>query len=118
MTPAVTISPTSPDPNSHYASLLCLHMLRVALPFIKLTKTPAQQPPSDPLSLPSAILAHLCGLLDSEGVETAVQQLAQDIVVEGVVVFFPDASARREYLLNMIGTVLVRERRAYCAVVN
>jgi len=64
---------------------------------------------SDPLSLPSAILAHLCGLLDSEGVETAVQQLAQDIVVEGVVVFFPDASARREYLLNMIGTVLVRE---------
>jgi len=84
-------------------------MLRVALPFIKLTKTPAQQPPSDPLSLPSAILAHLCGLLDSEGVETAVQQLAQDIVVEGVVVFFPDASARREYLLNMIGTVLVRE---------
>ena len=91
----------------HYASQLCLHLLRAALPFIKLAGNP-QQSPSDLLSLPSAILTHLCGLLDSAEVDTTVQRLAQDIVVEGVVVFFPDASTRREYLLSMIGAVLVR----------
>ena len=102
----------SPDSTLHYASLLCLHLLRAALPFIKLAGgTTSQQPPSDLLSLPSAILAHLCGLLDSADVDTTVQRLAQDIVVEGVVVFFPDASTRREYLLNMIGAVLVRWRK-------
>lgn len=101
----------SPDSTLHYASLLCLHLLRAALPFIKLAGgTTSQQPPSDLLSLPSAILAHLCGLLDSADVDTTVQRLAQDIVVEGVVVFFPDASTRRKYLLNMIGAVLVRWR--------
>ena len=108
----------SPDSTLHYASLLCLHLLRAALPFIKLAGgTTSQQPPSDLLSLPSAILAHLCGLLDSADVDTTVQRLAQDIVVEGVVVFFPDASTRREYLLNMIGAVLVRWRKvggAHC----
>ena len=95
----------SPDSTMHYASQLCLHLLRAALPFIKLAGT---TPPSDLLSLPSAILTHLCGLLDSAEVDTTVQRLAQDIVVEGVVVFFPDASTRREYLLSMIGAVLVR----------
>ena len=97
----------------HYASQLCLHLLRAALPFIKLAGN-SQQPPSDILSLPSAILTHLCGLLDSPEVDTTVQRLAQDIVVEGVVVFFPDASTRREYLLSMIGAVLVRRGKGGC----
>ena len=36
-----------------------------------------------------------------------VKRLAQDIVVEGVVLFFPDATARKNYLLSMIDSVLV-----------
>ena len=35
-----------------------------------------------------------------------VKNLAEDIVVKGVVVFFPDATARKEYLLSMIESVL------------
>ena len=39
-------------------------------------------------------------------------------MVEGVVMFFPDASARREGVpAEMIGTMLVRGR-ALCAAVN
>ena len=105
--PLSSLTSPSPDSTMHYASQLCLHLLRAALPFIKLAGN-SQQSPSDLLSLPSAILTHLCGLLDSAEVDTTVQRLAQDIVVEGVVVFFPDANTRREYLLSMIGAVLVR----------
>ena len=38
--------------------------------------------------------------------QSAVQDLVQEIVVKGVVVFFPDATARKEYLLTMIESVL------------
>ena len=110
----------SPDGQTDYASLLALWLLRSALPFIKPDKRPAQKldadgPKSDgdPLTVPSAILSHLCVLLDAEvgegeeqGAGSTVQRLAQEIVVEGVVVFFPDATARKEYLLSMIGSVL------------
>ena len=84
-----------------YASVLCLYLLRAALPFIK----PQRQSSSS--GTPSAILSHLCGLLDGGEVNEDVQRLAQDIVVEGVVVFFPDAKARKDYLLSMINSVLV-----------
>ena len=105
-----------------FCGVLCLYLLRSALPFIKparstkdkkLTPSPSSSSSSDPLAVPSAILAHLSGLLDSsdEGAEASaaplVQRLAQDIVVGGVVVFFPDASARKDYLLNMIGSISV-----------
>ena len=117
----------SPDGQTDYASLLALWLLRSALPFIKPDKRPAQEtvgpaqkhdadgPKSDgdPLTVPSAVLSHLCVLLDAEvgegegqGAGSTVQRLAQEIVVEGVVVFFPDATARKEYLLSMIGSVL------------
>ena len=60
------------------------------------------------MTTPTTVLVHLCGLLDSEDTDPVVRKLAQDIVVEGVVVFFPDAKTRREYLLSMINTILVR----------
>ncbi len=60
--------------------------------------------------MPSEVLSHLCGILDSSEVDAAaVKNVAQDIIVEGVVIFFPDAKARKEYLLSMIGAVLVSE---------
>ncbi|XP_064406559.1 zinc finger ZZ-type and EF-hand domain-containing protein 1-like isoform X2 [Halichondria panicea] len=92
----------NPEPQAEYASILCLHLLKSALPFIK-----PSRPTSNKLtSVPSEVLSHLCGILDSAEIDSAVKSVAQDIIVEGVVIFFPDAKARKEYLLSMIGAVL------------
>lgn len=91
------------------ASFLCLQMLRSALPFIKVQKSSASESQSAQESTsPSAILAHLCGLLDAGDTPPVLMRLAQDIVVDGVLVFFPDAEARKNYLLSMLKSVLVR----------
>lgn len=119
-----------PDGQGDYPALLALWLLRSALPFIKPEKTSTnvkvQQPSAsgptsntssqkldgDPQNISSAILSHLCALLDAEekgagkGEQSVIQRLSQEIVVKGVVVFFPDATARKEYLLSMIGSVL------------
>ena len=126
---AVTIylrSAHSSDGQTNYASLLALWLLRSALPFIKLDKRPAQElatdgPRSDGdhLTVPSAILSQLCALLDAEegqGVGSTRQRLAQEIVVVGVAVFFPDATMRKEYLLSMIGSVLSEKQPRSCWV--
>lgn len=106
-------STCSPDGQADYAALLTLWLLRSALPFIKPDKkavtTSSQKSDGDPLKVSSAVLSHLCALLDADeeaGDQSVVQRLAEDIVVKGVVVFFPDATARKEYLLSMIESVL------------
>ena len=88
-------------------------MLRSALPFIQPSRPSQPKGPLQPLAVPSAILAHLSGLLDSKNTAAPLRRLAQDIVVEGVVVFFPDATARRDYLLSMIDCVLVSALPTY-----
>ncbi len=95
----LTASIHSSNDKMEFASLLCLDVLRASLPFIKPQRLSG--------ALPASILSHLCGLLDSSEAKEEVQSLAQDIVVEGVVVFFPDAKARKDYLLSMIDSVLV-----------
>ena len=125
------------DGQSDYAALLTIFLLRSALPFIKPGKGPSPTHSTsdsqtifdlahldrDSQATPAAVLSHLCELLDTgeregegegeggrKGVDAAVQRLAQEIVVEGVVVFFPDAAARKEHLLSMIGSVLGEEQ--------
>ncbi len=111
----------------NYATLLCLYLMRTSLPYIKPRpskgkagtdaksggdKAGAMPTPedgdSDRVAMPSAVLTHLCQLLDSPETEERITWLAQDIVTEGVVVFFPDAKARKSYLLSMIDSILVR----------
>lgn len=60
----------------------------------------------------SSILTHLCQLLDrgGGGGDKTTISLVQEIVVKGVVVFFPDAGTRRDYLLEMIGNVLSEQQ--------
>ena len=108
--------PPPPPPSSfhhsfseplQFCSVLCLHLLRASLPFIRPIRE-KKTAEGDTLTTPTTVLVHLCGLLDSEDTDPVVKKLAQDIVVEGVVVFFPDAKTRREYLLSMINTILVR----------
>lgn len=93
-----------------YSHLLCLYLLCTTLPYIKPPPKPqgdATSTTTDPLAIPSAVLLHLCELLDSPQADPKAVWLAQDIVTEGVVVFFPDAKARKDYLLSMIASVLV-----------
>ena len=83
-----------------------LWLLKSALPFIKPEK-PSKEGGSSSESTSSAVLNHLCTLLDKEEEQSpAIHTLAQEIVVKGVIVFFPDAKARRDYLLEMIESVL------------
>ena len=105
-----------------YSSLLCLYLLRTSLPHIRQASkakpgqkasttaaeaTPSDPAPNDPVTGPTAVLSHLCEMLDSKETEEKVQCVVQDIVTEGVVVFFPDAKTRKDYLLSMISSVLV-----------
>ncbi|CAI8006132.1 Zinc finger ZZ-type and EF-hand domain-containing protein 1 [Geodia barretti] len=98
------LASTTEDP---HLSLLVLWLLKSALPFIQPEK-PSKEGDGGSESTSSAILSHLCTLLDreEEGQSPATRSLAQEIVVKGVVVFFPDAKARRDYLLEMIESVL------------
>ena len=96
------------------ASFLCLQVLRSALPFIKVKKPPpsltstlGSKSTVESSTSPSAVLSHLCGLLDAGDTHPVLTRLAQDIVVDGVLVFFPDAEARKNYLLSMLKSVLV-----------
>ena len=107
----------SPEEHMEKSSFLCLQVLRSALPFIKVKKSPPSSSTSTTLgskstvessTSPSAILSHLCGLLDAGDTHPVLMRLAQDIVVDGVLVFFPDAEARKNYLLSMLKSVLVR----------
>lgn len=110
--PSLSMCTDREDKKLQYGSVLCLYVLRSALPFIKPLRSSASTSTSSSSSPDaSAILSHLCALLDAAvDPDPVVQKLAQDIVVEGVVLFFPDAQARKRYLLQMIDSVLVRGR--------
>jgi len=119
-----------------HGSFLSLNLLRSCLPFIKQapkdeeSKAPATTTTSSEeatssagqvsqldddksltsagqASLPEEVLLHLCNLLDADDTKPKVKLLVQEIVTEGVVVFFPDSKARMDYLFSMIGSVLV-----------
>ena len=99
-------------------SLLCLIFLRFSIQFLKSTPlkenkdTPSIEgvPLNDNSSIPSAVLSHLCSLMDNKDTSSLVQNLARDIIREGVVVFFPGSKARKKYLLDMVEVILTREQ--------
>ena len=129
-----------------HGSFLALNLLRSCLPFIKQapkkddSEAPApatssdnaaslagqaSQPDdekssslADPARLPEEVLLHLCNLLDTDSTEPKVKLLVQEIVTEGVVVFFPDSKARMEYLFSMIGSVMVSWCTLYVVLIN
>ena len=50
--------------------------------------------------------------MDNQNTDAAVRHLSQEIIREGVVIFFPGATARKEYLLEMVKVVLVGQQPA------
>lgn len=66
----------------------------------------------------TAVMTHLSMLLDSSDTDETVQWLAQWIITDGVEVFFPDSKARKNHLLNMISSVLVKGHHHYRSPAN
>ena len=113
-------------------TLVTLLLIRRSIPFLKATPTNKLTKGSNngtnnnetkseggavndgdtPSSIPSAVLSHLCSLMDNPDTDPFVRTLAQDIIKAGVVVFFPGSRARRGYLLEMVKLVLTGEQPA------
>ena len=111
-------------------TLVTLLLIRRAIPFLKATPTNKLTRGNSngtnnndneggvvdngdtPSSIPSAVLSHLCSLMDNPDTDPFVRTLAQDIIKAGVVVFFPGSRARRGYLLEMVKLVLTGEQPA------
>ena len=104
-------------------SLLCLIILRRGVQFLKTTPSSenmdvhvleaedgAIPETTCNSSIASAVLAHLCSLMDSSDTKPLIQNLARDIIREGVVVFFPGVKARKQYLLDMVDVILTGEQ--------
>ena len=85
------------------SGLLCLLLLRYTIPFLK--ATPPKENTSEQSSVASAVLSHLCSLMDNPNTDPFIHSLTQDIIKDGVVVFFPGSKARKKYLLEMIELV-------------
>ena len=107
--------------------LLCLVLLRVGVQFLQQPSPASDSSTTDPpppaaaaaerdsgagsnSSVAPAVLSHLCSLVDDTSSKPLVQSLARDTIKEGVVLFFPDAKARKKYLLNMVKVVHVGEQ--------
>ena len=91
-------------------SLLCLLMLRNSIPFLKGTSTSDDS--NTGTTVPSNVLSHLCSLMDDPNTNEFIRSLTQDIIKDGVVVFFPGSNARKKYLLEMVELVLSGEQPA------
>lgn len=94
-------------------SLICLLLLRNSIPFLKATTSTNEATNEDSQqSVPSAVLSHLCSLMDNPSTDGFIRGLTQDIIKDGVVVFFPGSKARKKYLLEMVELVLTGEQPA------
>ena len=95
----------SPDPSCKMLSHLCLMLLRAALPFMEETIGRKRGSSDERREVSQTILSHLCRLIDSTDEDAQMQELAKDIVVSGVPVFFPTVRSRQEHLMEMFTSV-------------
>lgn len=96
----------SPDPSCKSLSHLCLMLLLAALPFMAETTTGKERSSGDTRGeVSQTILSHLCSLIDSAEEDPQMQELAKNVVVSGVPVFFPTVRSRQEHLMGMFSSV-------------
>lgn len=95
----------SPDPSCKLLSHLCLMLLRAALPFMTETTGRKSRSGDTKGEVSQTILSHLCNLIDSDEEDAEMQELAKDVVVSGVPVFFPTVCSRQEHLMEMFTSV-------------
>ena len=95
----------SPDPSGKLLAHLCLMLLRAALPFLEESAGRKRNSGSTRGEVSQTILSHLCSLIDSAEEDAKTHELAKDIVVSGVPVFFPSVQSRQEHLMEMFASV-------------
>ena len=86
-------------------ALHCLQLLHCCLPFLEAKRNPSNA------TIATEVLKHLCSVVDKE-VEYSndvIEKMAHDVILDGIVVFFPDSSARRTHLISMLDCVMSEE---------
>ena len=86
-------------------AIQCLQLLHCCLPFLEAKRNAKNT------DVASEVLKHLCSVVDKE-VEYSndvIEKMAHDIILDGIVVFFPDSSARRSHLISMLDSVMSKE---------
>ena len=89
----------------HKEALQCLQLLHCCLPFLEAKRNTSNDKNT---TIAAEVLKHLCSVVDKE-VEhgnDVIEKMAHDVILDGIVVFFPDSSARRTHLISMLDCVM------------
>ena len=86
----------------------CLQLLHGCLPFLEARRNPSNDKTT---AIATEVLKHLCSVVDKEVEESndVIEKMSHDIILDGIVVFFPDSSARRNHLISMLDCVMSEE---------
>ena len=86
-------------------ALQCLQLLHCCLPFLEAKRNPSNDKNT---TIATEVLKHLCSVVDKEAeyCNDVIEKMAHDIILDGIVVFFPDSSARRSHLISMLDCVM------------
>ena len=89
-------------------ALQCLQLLHCCLPFLEARKNPSND---KNITIAAEVLKHLCSVVDKEVEHSnnVIEKMSHDVILDGIVVFFPDSSARRTHLISMLDCVMSKE---------
>jgi len=91
-------------------ALQCLQLLHGCLPFLEAKRNPSNDKNT---AIATEVLKHLCSIMDKEvecyNNNDVIEKISHDIILDGIVVFFPDSSARRTHLISMLDCVMSEE---------
>lgn len=89
-------------------ALYCLQLLHCCLPFLEARRNPSS---AKNTTIAAEVLKHLCSVVDKEAEHSSevIEKMSHDIIHDGIVVFFPDSSARRSHLISMLDCVMSEE---------
>lgn len=90
-------------------ALQCLQLLHCCLPFLEARRNPSNDKNT---TIATEVLKHLCSVMDKEVDycnNDVIEKISHDIILDGIVVFFPDSSARRTHLISMLDCVMSEE---------
>lgn len=89
-------------------AMQCLQLLHCCLPFLEARRNPSNDKNT---AIATEVLKHLCSVVDKEVEHSndVIEKMSHDIILDGIVVFFPDSSARRTHLISMLDCVMSEE---------
>ena len=86
-------------------AIQCLQLLHCCLPFLEARRNPSND---ENVIIATEVLKHLCSVVDKEVdcSNDVIEKMSHDVILDGIVVFFPDSSARRTHLISMLDCVM------------